>query len=132
MTINNKVRDEQLQYNINQEGANVLVLPFGNIDENKYLSGEEILLQNQRRLTEQVKFTYSPLGKAFEKKQRKTWRHENLVKLDNEFKSKRKEGLAKKQNAFDSVNALYEGVELIFNVQMWNISEIRQIIHSLS
>ena len=55
-----------------------------------------------------------------------------MVKLDNEFKSKRKEGLAKKQNAFDSVNALYEGVELIFNVQMWNISEIRQIIHSLS
>ena len=48
MTINNKVRDEQLQYNINQEGANVLVLPFGNIDENKYLSGEEILPQNQR------------------------------------------------------------------------------------
>ena len=69
-------------------------------------------------MIEQAKFTYSPLGKTFEKNQRKTWRYENIVKLDNKFKSKTKEGLAKKQNTFDSVNALYEGVELIFDVQM--------------
>ena len=32
------------------------------------LTGEEILPSDQRRILEQAKFTYSPLGKEFEKK----------------------------------------------------------------
>ena len=53
-----------MQYNINREAAKVSALLSGKID--KY-EGEEILSCNQRRVTEQAKFTYSPLGKAFEK-----------------------------------------------------------------
>ena len=34
---------------------------------NEYLTGEEILLSNQKQILEQAKFTYSPLRKAFEK-----------------------------------------------------------------
>ena len=34
---------------------------------NDYLTGEEILPSNQQQIIEEVKFTYSPLGKAFEK-----------------------------------------------------------------
>ena len=34
---------------------------------------------------------------------------ENIVKFNNKFKAKTKEGKAKKPNTFDSVNALYEG-----------------------
>ena len=37
------------------------------IDKHEYLTGEEILPPDQRRMIEQVKFAYSPLGKAFEK-----------------------------------------------------------------
>ena len=37
------------------------------IDKYRYLTGEEILPFNQKRITEQAKFTYSPLGKDFEK-----------------------------------------------------------------
>ena len=33
----------------------------------KYLTGEEILPSNRQQIIEQVKFTYSPLRKAFEK-----------------------------------------------------------------
>ena len=33
----------------------------------EYLTGEEILPSNQRQITKQAKFRYSPLGKAFEK-----------------------------------------------------------------
>ena len=33
----------------------------------KYLTGEEILPSDQSRIIEQARFTYSPLGKAFEK-----------------------------------------------------------------
>ena len=39
----------------------------GKIDKYEYLTGEEILPSDQSRLTEQAKFTYSSLGKAFEK-----------------------------------------------------------------
>ena len=34
---------------------------------------------------------------------------ENIVKFNNKFKPKTKEGKTKKQNTFDSVNAPYEG-----------------------
>ena len=33
----------------------------------KYLTGQEILYPDQRRVTEQAKFIYFPLPKAFEK-----------------------------------------------------------------
>ena len=33
----------------------------------EYLAGEEILPPSQKQMIEQAKFTYSPLGKAFEK-----------------------------------------------------------------
>ena len=37
------------------------------IDNYEYLTGEEILAPNQQQIIEKVKFTYSPLGKAFGK-----------------------------------------------------------------
>ena len=39
----------------------------------EHLTGKEILPHDQRRVIEQAKFTYSPLGKAFEN-QVKNWR----------------------------------------------------------
>ena len=39
----------------------------GKIDKYKYLTDEEILPSDQSRIIEQAKFTYNPLGKAFEK-----------------------------------------------------------------
>ena len=33
----------------------------------EYLTGEDILPSTQQQIIEQAKFTYSPLGKAFEK-----------------------------------------------------------------
>ena len=42
-------------------------LSDGKIDKHEYLTGEEILPSGQSRIIEQAKFTYSPLGKAFEK-----------------------------------------------------------------
>ena len=59
MTTDDKIRDEKLQYDINREA--------GKIDKYEYLTGEKILPPNQRRVIEQAKFTYSPLGKTFDK-----------------------------------------------------------------
>ena len=62
-----KIRDEKLQHDINQEAAKISALSSKRIDKYEYLTGEEILLSNQRRVIKQTKFAYSPLGKAFEK-----------------------------------------------------------------
>ena len=67
MTIDNHIRDEKLQYDINRETAKVSALSSGKIHKYEYLTGEEILPSNQQQIIEQAKFTYSPLGTAFEK-----------------------------------------------------------------
>ena len=64
MTIDDKIRDEKLQYDINREAAKISALSSGKIDKYEYLTGEEVLPFNQRQIIEQAKFTYSPLGKA--------------------------------------------------------------------
>ena len=67
MTIEDQIKDEKLQYDINREAGKISALSSGKIDKYEYLTGEEILPSNQRHIIEQAKFAYSPLGKAFEK-----------------------------------------------------------------
>ena len=67
MAIDDKIRDKNLQYDINKEAAKISALSSGKIDKYEYLTGEEILGSNQRQIIEQPKFAYSKLGKAFEK-----------------------------------------------------------------
>ena len=67
MTIEGQIRDEKLQYDINREAAKISALSSDKTDKYEYLTGEEILPSNQQQIIEQAKFTYSPLGKAFEK-----------------------------------------------------------------
>ena len=71
MAINEQIRDEKLQYNINREAAKISVLSSGKIHKYEYLTGEDVLPSNQQQIIEQARFTYCPLGKAF-KKQIKT------------------------------------------------------------
>ena len=71
MTIDDQIRDEKLQYDINREAAKTSAWSSGKINKYKYLTGEEILPSNQKQIIERAKFTYSPLGKAFEKQRKK-------------------------------------------------------------
>ena len=67
MTIEDQIKDEKLQYDINREAAKISALSPGKIDKYEYLTGEEILPSNQQQIIEQAKFNYSQLGKAFKK-----------------------------------------------------------------
>ena len=67
MATEDQIRDKKLEYNINREAAKISALSAGKIDKYEYLTDEEILPSNQQQIIEQAKFTYSPLGKAFEK-----------------------------------------------------------------
>ena len=71
MTIDDKIKDEKLQYSINRETSKVSALSSRKIDKYEYFTGEEILPFDQSIIIEQAKFTYSPLGKAFEKQIKK-------------------------------------------------------------
>ena len=67
MIIDDKIKDEKLQYDINREAAKISVLSSGKIDEYEFLTGKEILPADQSRIIEKAMFTYSPLSKGFEK-----------------------------------------------------------------
>ena len=68
MTINDQIRDEKLQYDINREAAKISALSSGKIQKYEYLTGEDILLSNQQQIIELARFTYSPLGRALRNK----------------------------------------------------------------
>ena len=67
----------------------------GKINKYEHLTGDEILPSNQKRIMEQGKFAYSPLGKAFEKqiktvenqgeKQIKTIKNQGQVKTIKKY-----------------------------------------------
>ena len=67
MTIDKKFRDEKLQYDINREATKISALSSNKIHKYEYLTGEDILLSSNQEIIEQARFTYSPLGKAFDK-----------------------------------------------------------------
>ena len=67
MLINDQIRDEKLQYDIDREAVKISALSSGKIHKYEYLTGEDIFPSNQQQIIEQAKITYSPLGKAFEK-----------------------------------------------------------------
>ena len=67
MTINDQIRYEKLQYDINRQTSKISALSSGNIQKYEYLTDEDIVPSNQQQTIEQAKFTYSPLRKAFQK-----------------------------------------------------------------
>ena len=127
MTIEDQIRDEKLQYDINREAAKISALSSGKIDKYEYLTGEEILPSNQRQIIEQAKFTYSPLGKAFEKqiktikdqgiKQVKAIQdNKQLVNINNDDDYKNKLLLSKEREIFkDIYNKRLDKIEELNN-----------------
>ena len=67
MKINDQIRDKKLQYDIDRKAAEISVKSSGKLRKYEYLTGKDILPSNQQQIIEQAKFTYSPLGKTFEK-----------------------------------------------------------------
>ena len=74
MTIDDQIKDEKLQYDI---------------DKHEYLTGEEILPSITKQIIDQAKFTYSALGKAFKeqtKEQVKLIKNLSMSDKTNELK----------------------------------------------
>ena len=81
MVIDDKIRDEKLQYKINREAAKISTVSFGRIDKYEYLTGEEIIPPDQRRVIEQAKLACYLLGKAFEKQTNKKFKNVKTLEV---------------------------------------------------
>ena len=53
MKIDDKIRNEKMQYNISREAAKISALYSGKIDRYEYLTSEEILPSDQSKIIEQ-------------------------------------------------------------------------------
>ena len=67
MTIDDKIRVEKLQNDINKEHIKISTLPSTKTVKYEFLTGIEILLPDQSRVIDPAKFTFSHLGKFLEK-----------------------------------------------------------------
>ena len=92
MKIDDEIRDEKLQHNIKRGAAKTSAYAY------EYLTGEEIPPSDQRKLIEQDRFTYSPLGKASEKQTKTT---ENQGKKQAKAMEYRGKQLVKSNEDFD-------------------------------
>ena len=90
MTIDDKIRDEKLQYDINRAAAKISALSSGKIYKYEDLTCEEILPSDQSRMIEQVNF---PLANTLEKQ---------ITTMEDQAKKKKK----KRQNKKKQVEAL--------------------------
>ena len=116
MDIDNQIKDEKLRYNIDREAAKISALSSGAIRKYEYLTGEDILPSKQPQIIEQAKFTYSPLGKAFEQ-QTKTIKDqgEKQVEALNNLKPDNNKISIKKYEYYDKDSPRISKQKEIFN-----------------
>ena len=65
MTIDEKIRDEEIHYNINRKAAKISALSSGTIGKYEYLTDEKLLPPDHSRKIEKAKLTYSKFKKSF-------------------------------------------------------------------
>ena len=85
MTIDDKIRHEKLQHDINRKAARISALSTGQIDKYEDFAGEEILPSGPSQLIQQTKFTYTPLGKVFGKQTEKQADALKSLKIPNKI-----------------------------------------------
>ena len=87
MTINDQIKDDKLQFDINEEAAKISALSLAKIGKYEYLTGEEILPSNSKQIIEPAKFKGK--GKIFEKKIKTTEDQGEKSWCFKRFKTKR-------------------------------------------
>ena len=63
--LNNKIRSNHAQYDLDGQNAKISALSRGELDKYEYLTGED--LRYKPDVVQKAKFEYSPLGQVFNK-----------------------------------------------------------------
>ena len=127
MTIDDQIRNKKLKYDIDREAAKTSALSSNKIGKYEYLTGEEILPSNQKQIIEQAKFTYSPLGKAFEK-QIKTIEDQGKKQVDALENLKPIEGSKAIKYDDESLKQRQETYNKLFDEKLDEIQELSREI----
>ena len=125
MTIEDQIKDKKLQYDINRETSKISALSSGKIDKYEYLTGKEILPSNQQQIIEQVKFSCSPLGKAFEK-QTKTIKNQGTNQI-TAIKESGKQIIEPNEVAKNNFNIDKSGIPLEKQKEIFKLVEERAL-----
>ena len=80
--LDNKIRSNQAQYDLDRQNAKISGLSSGELDKYEYLTGED--LGYKPNVVQKTKFEYSPLGQVFNKRLRID---EKQVRLLKRFKN---------------------------------------------
>ena len=90
--IDNKIKANEAQYNLDREAAKISALSSGKLDKFEYLTGKDLGYKSGS--LEQAKSEYSPLGQVFNKGLEKDDKKDGVLKkleqLKNKTESKRK------------------------------------------
>ena len=105
-------------------------LSSGKINKYESLTGKEILSSNQKEIIKQTKFTYSSLGKAFEK-QTKTIKDQRKKQIDALNTLKPKETKAINDNKFDDKEKSLKYKEIYDELSNQRIGEIYKISNQI-
>ena len=63
--LDNKIRSNQVQYDLGRQNAKISALSSGELDKYEYLTGEDLGCKPD--VVQEAKFEYSPLGQVFNK-----------------------------------------------------------------
>ena len=90
--LNRKIKQNELQYDLDWEAAKISALPSKKLDKYELLTGEDWGLKPST--IEQTRFKYSPLGKIFSKRLSEDDKKEGLLQrlknIEDENKVKNK------------------------------------------
>ena len=89
--LNKKIKQNEVQYDLDREAAKISALSSNNLDKYEYLTGEDLDIKPST--IEQAKFEYSPLGKIFNKGLSEDDKKERLLKKIKNIEGKNEEQL---------------------------------------
>ena len=93
--LNRKIKQNEVQYDLDREAAKISALSSNNLDKYEYLTGDDLDIKPST--TEQAKFEYSPLGKIFNKRLSEDDKKGRLFKRLKNIKDKKQLQVIKDQ-----------------------------------
>ena len=104
--LDNKIRSNQAQYDLDRQNAKISVLSSGELDKYEYLTGEDFGYKPD--VVQKAKFEYSPLGQVFNKGLEKDEKQVGLLKrlkniehkTDNQLKENKDNQLGIKSTGY--------------------------------
>ena len=107
--IDDKIKANQAQYDLDSEAAKISALSSGELEKYEYLSGED--LRYKPGVVEKAKFEYSPLGRVFNKGLDESDKKEWLLKTLKYIEGKNEEQIKMIENKKNQL-----GIKPVINI----------------